>query len=84
MLLVGCAKTPAIVDTQVDGRMPEPYKACTVKPKVIIKDEVAYVGLTYEDSVEQAICEERKLTYIKQLQDILCSYRKDCPKEKNE
>lgn len=66
-------------------RMPAAYAACPVSPVVIIQEGQAYVGLTYEDSITQAICEEKKIAYIEQLLEVLSTYKeRHSQKEENE
>lgn len=74
ILLAGCSLTQPRVD-KPEVPLPEPYKACAVKPQVIIHEGIPYVGYTYSESVEKAICEENLLRYIKDLNKVLCYYR---------
>lgn len=83
LILTGCQTSPE-VGVSWQFREPEPYKACTVVPQVIIHEGIPYVGYTYADSVEKALCEERLLNYIKQLHDVLDCYKGECIKETNE
>ena len=61
--------------------MPAAYKACTAKPLVIVHEGIPYVGFTYADSLVKAACEERTINYIIHLQEVLCTYTRDCEKE---
>lgn len=85
IFMSGCAfnEVPPTESTW-QPRMPEPYLACTAEPVVIIHEGIPYVGFTYADSLEKALCEERAINYIIQLQEILCYYKKDCYKEAND
>lgn len=80
LMLTGC-QTTSEPEIKWQYQEPEPYKACTVLPQVIIHEGQPYVGYTYTDSVEKALCEERLLNYIIQLQEVLECYKGNCSKE---
>jgi hypothetical protein len=87
VFLVGCTFTqsPVLPDEIVwHPRMPEPIQSCPVETLVIISEGVPYVGYTYADSLQKALCEEKTITYIQQLHDILCYYKQNCLKETHE
>lgn len=84
LMLVGCTTTTQPPENDFNYRMPLPLAACTAQPLVLILDNKPYVGYTYEDSLIKAACEERTISYIQNLHDILCIYRKDCDKENDD
>lgn len=93
VLLVGCStiSDPVVVDIDplvIHPYMPNPYVPCNITWKVIDYNNAPYISMTYNDSLNLAICIGDLERYITELHTLTCSYRtKDdtsCIKEPND
>lgn len=90
LLLVGCETTPVappVVPPVAEKityhpPMPRPLSYCDVKWRVLIVDNQPYVGLSYEDNINFAICAKDMERYLSEMQMVLCHYRQ-CNKDED-
>lgn len=75
LILVGCTATTP--DYDYHPRWPAPYTPCEIeKPLVVENNNKVYIAWSLSSSVDQGICDKDKLRLIKELNTIVCHYRK--------
>lgn len=78
LLLVGCSTTepPKVIEKQVyHPEWPIPYRACDISWEVVVIEDEPFIALSYDESLDLAVCTKDLLRYVKDINSKFCHYR---------
>lgn len=82
LTLVACKTTPATgvgapASAVYHPTLPRPVEVCYLNWEVLVVNNEPFVALTYNSSIDAAVCDNKKIQYIEELLHVVCHYRKD-------